>query len=110
MEMLTWALEELERRRRALSSAHAEIAALRESSASSSANWQAGEEAHRAEVGRLGHINDELLKRVRSEHAARDAQIAHDAQIASLCTLFTKIASDLADAKTLLGKMMEREH
>ena len=112
--MLAWALQELEARRQALDRAQAEVAELRTAAESASASWQEEDAAHQAmaqanqaEIRRLEMVNKELRLQYRMD---REARIAHDAQIAALCTLFAKIASDLAEAKSLLSKIAKREH
>ena len=105
-EMLTWALGELDQHRQDLQTSRAEAAELRRCAVSSGASWQAEDASHRAEVGRLTHINGELLLRVRAD---REHRAHHDAQLAALSALFAKIASDLAEARAFLDRVANRE-
>jgi hypothetical protein len=59
-----------------------------------------------ADVKRVEMVNKELRLQDRMAQQARAAQ---DGQIAALCELFAKIATDLANAQSLLSKIAKKE-
>ena len=112
-EMLTWALAQLDARKRALASINAEADTLRSTlhnaQMSRTAEREAEAEVQRrlqADVRRVEMVNKELRLQDRMAQQARAAQ---DGQITALCELFAKIATDLANAQSLLSKIAKRE-